>query len=96
MKKILIICFILFFNPLGFAQMNITPPSITHNVTVMQNASPSQCSGSWRGQADPQSATFVSGYGMDTGVTQVGVLSCTGCSLNNGNCVCNTCYGNYN
>lgn len=75
----------------------ITPPSITHNVVVQQNVQPSQCPSSYRGQTSQRTATVISGYGMDTSVSQVGVLSCTGCIINNaGDCVCDTCYGNYN
>lgn len=82
-----------------FAQGEIiTPPTISTNVHVLKNTTSSQCPSSWNGSGGSESMTAVSGYGMDTGIDVVGVLSCTSCTFdsNSRDCVCARCYGYYN
>lgn len=71
------------------------PPSVSQNVRVIKNASPGQCTASWNGQASPEAVEDESGYGDNTGIAQ-GVLSCTGCAIQNGDCVCAKCYSYFN
>lgn len=72
------------------------PPDITYDVPVVANATPAQCTSSWRGDASPASGIDISRFGSDS-VEGPGVVSCTGCAIDNssGDCVCHTCYSYY-
>lgn len=79
-----------------YAQDNI-PPVISRDVTVIKNATPSQCTSSWNGQANPEIVVNESGYGDNSEIAQ-GVLSCTDCAIDSlsKDCVCKTCYSYFN
>lgn len=97
MRLFLIILMSCFFGCSTVLAEVITPPVIKHNVTVIKNSSASECPTAWNGSVAPETITDVSGYGVNSG-TAIGVFSCTGCGFDSasGNCICKTCYGNYN
>lgn len=97
MKHILVIvafCFVSFFS-VATSALNSPEPIISHNVTVLPNATPSQCPSSWNGQGGEDINTTDSGRGQSNYSAGTAVLSCSDCSIQNGSCVCGTCY-NYN
>jgi hypothetical protein len=73
-------------------------PVISHNVHVVKNATPAQCNASWEGDIAPASAVDDTGAGSQTILTAPGVRSCSSCAIEqaSGDCVCKTCYDNYN
>ena len=89
-------CLLLGYNT-TFAE-DISPPIINNDMHVLFNIHPSQCPSSWNGRVDPETMTIISGYGMDTGVSTVGVQSCIGCAFDSSShdCVCKTCYSYFN
>lgn len=92
--RIVLILF-MFCSALLTSQMVLADaPDIDHNVQVMSGVSPSQCPSSWRGDADPATGIDISRFGSDD-VEGPGVQSCTGCAIQSGNCVCQTCYSYY-
>lgn len=72
------------------------PPVVNHNVHVLQNAQPFQCTSSMRMDIDPAE---VSNYtaGGEVDVSSPGVRSCSGCMIDRqtDDCVCDTCYDHY-
>lgn len=69
-------------------------PIVNQNVTIMQNSSPAQCTSSWNGKANPAIVQTLSGSFSGEAA---GVMSCTGCALDNqSNCVCSKCYNYFN
>lgn len=78
----------------GFYQ----PPVVSHDVHVMQNATPSQCT-NYKGHADPvDDAETFTRFGEDTSITGPGIRTCRGCQVDpqSQDCVCKTCYDYYN
>lgn len=70
-------------------------PIIKENVTVRQNATPDQCPSSYDSDSGVDQETREDGAGMQTLDTAPGVTSCSDCSIVNGDCVCKTCYTNF-
>jgi hypothetical protein len=73
-------------------------PSINNNVHVLRGVTPSQCPSSWRGNPGTADIQADTGEGMSNSAVGSGVTSCTGCAFDqaSGDCVCATCYNNYN
>jgi hypothetical protein len=86
----------LFFSHMAFAIA--VEPVINKNVHVMQNTTPAQCPSSWRGSAASSDITTQSGLGTSNYQMASGVTSCVGCAFDSASrdCVCQTCYNNYN
>lgn len=80
----------------SFAQ--VIEPVISKNVHVLKNVTPSQCPASWRGTADPADVITDGSTGVSNSEIAAGVLSCSDCSFDqsSSDCVCKTCYGDYN
>lgn len=71
-------------------------PMVNYNVTVKKNVTPEQCPADWNGDAGSDQEIAYNGGGTETDTTSPGVMSCTGCAVDqNKNCVCKTCYTNY-
>lgn len=69
----------------------IAEPVVSHDVTVQTNATASQCPSSWEGSSGDEVSETTSGVGQNS-VASPTIRSCTNCSVQNGNCVCGTCY----
>ena|SRR5204863_9800353 len=85
---LIIIPAILLFSIIIFA----APPVINKNVTVISKSSPAQCTSSLRTRIGSDIMTTYSGMGEQDDESAPGVRSCTGCSIQEGDCVCSTCY----
>lgn len=87
------------FIMLSFASMTVladaVEPVIQQNVTVLKNATPDQCPASYKSSGGVDQQTNMDGAGMQTEITSPGVTSCSDCSIVNGDCVCKTCYTNF-
>jgi len=72
----------------------VAEPIVTRNVHVIRNATASQCPSSYNGRGSDEISTTVSGAGQNNNIATPGLLSCTGCAVDNtsGDCVCKTCY----
>ena len=83
-----------FTNAYAFA----VEPIINNNVHVLKGVTPSQCPSSWRGNPGTTDIQVDSGEGMSNAAVGSGVTSCTSCAFDqaSGDCVCATCYSNYN
>jgi hypothetical protein len=86
----------LFFSSLALAQA--IEPVVTKNVHVMQNVTPTQCPTSWRGDASASTILNETGRGTSNYEVATGIRSCDGCAYDrvSKDCVCATCYDNYN
>jgi hypothetical protein len=98
MKRILLVimsAFIFISSNAVFA--DDVEPVINYNVSVIKNATPAQCTASWDGDISADQEVTTDGDGMQTSTTSPGVMSCTGCAIEqkSGDCVCKTCYSNY-
>jgi hypothetical protein len=73
-------------------------PVITNNVHVIKNTTPTHCPSSWRGNPGSADVTSDTGRGASNFGIGVGVQSCDSCAYDSasGDCVCGTCYGDYN
>lgn len=83
---------------LAVAHAQSSPVVVSHNVSVVNNAVPSQCTETWRRRVAPEEiTTTVSQYG-NYSVGGPGVRSCTGCGYDKRtqSCLCATCYDYFN
>jgi len=67
------------------------------NVHVIQNATPQQCTATWKGNTAPRPEVSYSRIGEVTTLSPPGDRSCTGCAIDqgSGDCVCKKCYDFY-
>lgn len=70
-------------------------PIIKNNVTVIKGATADQCPSSYKTEGGLDQETVEDGAGMQTDTTSPGVTSCSDCAIQNGDCVCKTCYTNF-
>jgi hypothetical protein len=93
-SMLLIVHSILF---LGDTSVFAQPPIVSHNVPVLQHATPSQCH-AWKGRVAPEGEEYYSRFGQDVSMSGPGIRSCTGCTIdsNSHDCVCRTCYDYFN
>jgi hypothetical protein len=82
----------------GVAAVQVVEPVINKNVHVMQNVTPAQCPTSWRGNASATDITNETGRGTSNYQVATGIQSCSGCAFDQASrdCVCATCYDDYN
>jgi len=83
---------------LSYTKAFAGPPIVSFNVHVFQHASPSQCSGSWRGRVGPEDVSSYTRLGDVNDLSGPVVRSCTGCAVNSRShdCVCRRCYDYFN
>jgi|GEM_PF-4820040 hypothetical protein len=82
----------------GIVSAQVIEPVISKNVHVLRNVTPAQCPTSWRGDASASDVENETGQGSSNYEIASGVSSCDSCAFDraSGDCVCATCYDNYN
>lgn len=91
----IVIAFMLFAFASVTAFADAVEPVIQKNVTVMSGVTADQCPSSYKSSGGVDQETDVDGAGMQTEITSPGVMSCDNCTFQDGNCVCGTCYTNF-
>lgn len=96
-KFVMILVFATIAFNVSYADMAVEPV-INKNVHVLRGVTPSQCPTSWMGNPGSADINADTSGGVSNSAVGSGVRSCTGCAFDqaSGDCVCATCYDNYN